>query len=92
MFFDHKKIQPIKEQYPGGTCIRLHSMSGEADMPSEPIGTEDFVNDAGQLQMTWDNGRSLALVPGKESFPAFSQPKQSDLSENEAKQFGMKME
>jgi hypothetical protein len=92
MFFDHRKVQRIKEQYPGGTRIRLHSMSGEADMPSGLTGTVDFVDDAGQLQMTWDNGRSLALVPGEDSFSVISRPKQSGLSENEAEQFGMKME
>ena len=74
MFFDHKKIQRIKEQYPRGTRIRLHSMSGETDMSSGLIGTVDFVDDAGQLQMTWDNGRTLALVPGEDSFSAVSRP------------------
>ena len=92
MFFDHRKVQRIKAQYPGGTRIQLHSMSGEADMPSGLTGTVDFVDDAGQLQMTWDNGRSLALVPGEDSFSVISRPKQSGLSENEAEQFGMKME
>lgn len=92
MFFDHRKVQRIKAQYPGGTRIQLHSMSGEADMPSGLTGTVDFVDDAGQLQMTWDNGRSLALVPGEDSFSVISRPEQSDLSENEAEQFGMKME
>lgn len=92
MFFDHRKVQRIKEQYPGRTRIRLHSMSGEADMPSGLTGTVDFVDDAGQLQMSWDNGRSLALVPGEDSFSIISRQEQSDLSENEAEQFGMKME
>ncbi len=92
MFFDHRKVQRIKAQYSGGTRIQLHSMSGEADMPSGMTGTVDFVDDAGQLQMTWDNGRSLALVPGEDSFSVISRPKQSGLLENEAEQFGMKME
>ena len=66
---DRKMVNFIKEQYPPGTRIRLNSM----DDPYAPIlpGTEgevDFVDDAGQLHMMWDNGRSLALIPGEDSF------------------------
>ena len=66
---DRKMVNFIKEQYPPGTRIRLNSM----DDPYHPIlpGTEgevDFVDDAGQLHMKWDNGRSLALIPGEDSF------------------------
>ena len=66
---DRKMVNFIKEQYPPGTRIRLNSM----DDPYAPIapGTEgkvDFVDDIGQLHMKWDNGRTLALVPGEDSF------------------------
>ena len=66
---ERKMVDFIKEQYPPGTRIRLNSM----DDPYAPIlpGTEgevDFVDDAGQLHMKWDNGRSLALIPGEDSF------------------------
>ena len=66
---ERKMVDFIKEQYPPGTRIRLNSM----DDPYAPIlpGTEgevDFVDDAGQLNMKWDNGRSLALIPGEDSF------------------------
>ena len=66
---DRKMVDFIKEQYPPGTRIRLNAM----DDPYAPIlpGTEgevDFVDDAGQLHIKWDNGRSLALIPGEDSF------------------------
>ena len=66
---DRKMVEFIKEQYPPGTRIRLNSM----DDPYAPIvpGTEgevDFVDDIGQLHMKWDNGRTLALAPGEDSF------------------------
>ena len=53
---DRKMVDFIKEQYPPGTRIRLNAM----DDPYAPIlpGTEgevDFVDDAGQLHMKWDN-------------------------------------
>ena len=63
---DRKMVNFIREQYPPGTRIRLNSMED----PYAPIlpGTEgevDFEDDAGQLHMKWDNGRSLALIPGE---------------------------
>ena len=68
---DRKMVDFIKEQYPPGTRIRLNSMED----PYHPIlpGTEgevDYVDDAGQLHMKWDNSRSLALFPGEDSFTA----------------------
>ena len=59
----------IREQYPPGTRIRLNSM----DDPYAPIlpGTEgevDFVDDIGTIHMKWDNGRTLGIVPGEDSF------------------------
>ena len=66
---DRKMIKFIKEQYPPGTRIRLNSMHD----PYAPItpGTEgivDLVDDAGSIHMKWDNGRTLAIVPGEDSF------------------------
>ena len=62
-------VNYVKEQYPPGTRIRLNSMED----PYAPIapGTEgevDFVDDIGTIHMKWDNGRSLALIPGEDSF------------------------
>ena len=76
---DRKFVEFIKKHYPHGTRIRLNSM----DDPYAPItpGTEgevDFVDDAGQLHMKWDNGRSLALIPGEDSFTVIA-PKMETL-------------
>jgi hypothetical protein len=96
MLYDHKKVESLKERYPAGTRIQLINMSGE-DMPPGLTGTVDLVDDIGQIQMTWDNGRSLALVPGEDSFTIIIQPEQvqqqkPDLSEIKAEGFGLKME
>ena len=66
---DRKMVDFIKEQYPPGTRIRLNSMED----PYHPIlpGTEgevDFVDDKGQIFMKCDNGRTLPLAPGEDSF------------------------
>lgn len=71
---ERNKVERLKQMYPKGTRIRLAAMSGELDMLSGLMGTVDVVDDIGQLQMTWDNGRTLALVPGEDSFSAVSQP------------------
>ena len=39
-----------------------------APVPSGTRGTVDYVDDMGQIHMRWDNGRTLALVPGEDSF------------------------
>lgn len=58
----------FREQYPAGTRICLNSMDGEAGMPQGLEGTVQYVDDAGQLGVKWDNGRSLSLIPGVDSF------------------------
>lgn len=62
MFTSEKMVKFLQEKYPPGTRIRLVSM----DDPYAPVapgteGTLVCVDDAGQFQMKWDNGRTLAL-------------------------------
>lgn len=59
----------IKSLYPVGTRICLIKMDDlYAPVPSGTCGTVVFVDDIGQIQMRWDNGRGLALVPGVDQF------------------------
>lgn len=69
MFTSEKMVKFLREKYPPGTRIRLVSMED----PYAPVapgteGTLVCVDDAGQFQMKWDNGRTLALIPGEDSF------------------------
>ena len=62
-------VKFMQAQYPPDTRIRLNSMND----PYAPVapGTEgivDLVDDAGSIHMKWDNGRTLAIVPGEDSF------------------------
>ena len=64
-----RQAQRYKELYPPGTRLMLLSMED----PYEPVesgtrGTVKTVDDMGQIHMLWDNGRTLALVPGEDSF------------------------
>lgn len=63
------KVKQLRARYPKGTRVQLVSMED----PYSPIapGTEGevaFIDDAGSIFMKWDNGSSLALIPGEDSF------------------------
>lgn len=65
----YRQAQRYKVLYPEGTRIYLNYMDDpHAPVPAGTRGTVDFVDDIGQLQMSWDNGRTLALVPGVDDF------------------------
>lgn len=54
--------------YPEGTQIILQEMRGESQMPYGLKGTVKFVDDAGQIHMSWENGSSLALNIDEDTF------------------------
>ena len=59
----------MKQEYPPGTRIQLNHMEDPwAPVPPGTRGTVAYVDDIGQIGMTWDNGRTLSLVPGEDSF------------------------
>lgn len=64
-----KTLESIKHRYPEGTRIELISMED----PYAPIlpgtkGTVRFVDDMGTIHMKWDNGRTLGLIYGEDTF------------------------
>ena len=67
-------VASIKNKYPAGTRIKLIEMNDPWN-PVEPgtRGTVEFVDDIGQIHMKWDNGRTLALVPGQDEFRIISE-------------------
>ena len=59
----------LRKQYPVGTRIRLDSMQDPyAPVEAGTTGKLDYIDDAGQFHMNWDNGRTLALIPGVDGF------------------------
>ena len=64
-----RTAERMKQTYPPGTRIQLDHMEDPwAPVPPGTRGTVQFVDDIGQIGMKWDNGRTLSLVPGEDSF------------------------
>ena len=63
------KAKIYKEMYPKGTRIEIISMENDPK-PIAPgtKGTVEFVDSIGTVHCTFDNGRSLGLIPGEDQF------------------------
>ena len=73
-FLSHGQVEFTRSCYPPGTRIVLNSMNDPyAPVESGIRGTVRYVDDAGQVGVAWDNGRSLSLIPGVDSFRKLTQ-------------------
>lgn len=82
----------IKSEYPPGTRILLSSMSDSlAPVPPGTKGTVELVDDAGQIHMKWDNGRTLPLISGEDSFRKLTDEEIAQESEQTTEETGMNM-
>lgn len=74
-----------KEEYPPGTRVELNCMNDPCH-PVEPgtRGTVKYVDDLGTVHMKWDNGRSLGLVPGEDSFRKLTERELAEELESES--------
>lgn len=59
----------FRETFPTGTRIQLKQTDDPySQLEPGSVGTVDFVDDMCTIHMRWDNGRTLGLIPGKDSF------------------------
>lgn len=87
-------VQCMKDNYPPGTRIMLVSMGDDPHpIESNTRGTVKAVDDIGTLHCVFDNGRSLGVVPGKDSFRKLTAEELAEEQEmTESQEFGMKMQ
>lgn len=68
-FPNEAELEALRDRYPAGTRIRLIHMADDiAPVPSGTIGSVAIIDDAGNIHMNWENGRSLALIEGVDEF------------------------
>lgn len=62
------EIAQIRLNYPPGTRVLLIHMEDSCAVPSGTRGSVISVDDAGQIHMKWDNGRTLSIVPQADQY------------------------
>ena len=68
-FPTREEVLALRKQYDSGTIIELVSIDDEyTNLRAGDIGTVQYVDDAGQIQMRWRRGQTLALIPGVDDF------------------------
>ena len=67
-FPTEKELEMLRAKYPKGTRIRLIHMNDPQPVPSGTIGEVALIDDAGNIHMNWQNGRSLAIIEGIDDF------------------------
>ena len=68
MIPNRAKVDALRKQYPPGTRIKLGRMDDPYPVEPGTGGTVRFIDDIGSLGIEWDNGRSLSLIPGEDTF------------------------
>lgn len=75
-------IEYYRKRYPAGTRIQLDAdMDDPQPVPAGTKGTIIAIDDMAQAIMKWDNGRSLSLILGHDSFHVISQEEDMEISE-----------
>lgn len=63
-----EQINFIKKEFPKGTRIKLIYMDIKYKLMPNLLGTVNFVDDMGIINMNWDNGSDIGLLYGIDKF------------------------
>ncbi len=67
-FPSKEKLEQLRREYPAGTMVELISMDDVQAPPAGTVGEVEGVDDIGNLLVRWENGSSLSLILGEDSF------------------------
>ncbi len=77
--YNERKVEMFKKRYPEGTRICLDRMGNDPNpIPPGTKGTVEFVDDCGSVFCKFDNGRSLGMIPGEDSFHKIQEEVQTE--------------
>lgn len=80
----HRQAEHYKKLYPKGTRILLQHMGDDPRPIDDNMrGTVSCVDDIGTVHCNFDNGRSLGIVPGEDSFRKLTAEELAEEQENE---------
>ena len=72
-FPNEQQLKVLRERYPAGTLIRLIDMNDPyAPVPPGTAGEVSYIDDAGNIHMVWENGRTLSLIESVDVFEVIS--------------------
>ena len=62
---NRETIERLRREYPHGATVELLEMNDPyREMPASLRGVVDLIDDAGDIHVNWQNGSSLAAIPG----------------------------
>ena len=78
-FPNERQLEALRERYPAGTLIRLNRMDDPyAPVPPGTVGEVQYIDDAGNIHMIWQNGRTLSLIEGADDFTIITNDKEAE--------------
>jgi hypothetical protein len=63
-----EKLDGLRRRFPVGSRIRLIHMEDQYAPPEGTLGTVQGIDSMGDIEVSWDTGSSLKLIPVVDGF------------------------